>query len=168
MSDTFVIELDATAALRNLAEAARRTEDLSPVMLDIGELLLESTRARFASSVAPDGTPWLPLRDGSGRRPLLLTGTMSRQIFPSSGRNFVELSATQRQARYHQFGTAPYTIEPRGDGPLAFSVGGRKVFAKRVNHPGLPARPFLGVSDADAEAIDKLAGEYLADAFLPI
>lgn len=168
MSDKSSITLDATGLLRNLGELARRTADLSPLMADIGERLLESTRARFGAGVAPDGTPWVPLADGSGRTPLVLTGTMSRQIFPSSGANFVELSATQKQARWHQFGTAPYVIEPTGDGPLAFSIGGRKVFARRVNHPGLPARRFLGVSGEDAVMIERLAGEYLTDAFLPL
>jgi hypothetical protein len=33
-------------------------------------------------------------------------------------------------------GTRPHTIVPRGGGVLRFEIGGRTVFAKKVNHPG--------------------------------
>jgi phage virion morphogenesis protein len=50
------VEADAVrAALRRLLEA---TGDLSPVMREIGEALVDTTRQRFQAGRAPDGTPW--------------------------------------------------------------------------------------------------------------
>ncbi|HWO99899.1 MAG TPA: phage virion morphogenesis protein [Methylococcus sp.] len=47
------------AALNDLAE---RVKNIHPVLADIGEYLVESTKRRFASGTAPDGTPWAPNR----------------------------------------------------------------------------------------------------------
>lgn len=43
-----------------------------------------------------------------------------------------------------EFPTTPYVIRPhKAGGVLVFTVGGKKVFARVVNHPGIPARPFM-------------------------
>lgn len=42
----------------------------------------------------------------------------------------------------HQ-GTRPHVIRPRNASALRFEVGGRRVFASSVNHPGTRPRPFL-------------------------
>ena len=34
-------------------------------------------------------------------------------------------------------------------------------YVKKVNHPGLPARPFMGLSQDDGEAIERLAVAWL-------
>lgn len=50
-------------------------------------------------------------------------------------------------AKFHEFGTRPYTIRPRTKTTLRFmGRNGRAVFAKMVRHPGLRPRPFLGPS----------------------
>lgn|GEM_PF-655576 len=58
-------------------------------------------------------------------------------------------------APIHEFGghTPPRVLRPReAGGVLSFLIGGRRVFAKSVNHPGsrMPARPFMkpGVTDS--------------------
>src|SRR5687768_7984981 len=40
-------------------------------------------------------------------------------------------------------GARPHVIRPRNARALRFEVGGRVVFARRVNHPGNRANPFL-------------------------
>lgn len=40
-------------------------------------------------------------------------------------------------------GTKPHVIRPRRASALRFELGGRVVFAKRVNHPGTRANNFL-------------------------
>jgi HK97 gp10 family phage protein len=54
---------------------------------------------------------------------------------------------TVKYARIQEYGgtTRPHVIEPRAGGVLAFQIGGKTVFARRVNHPGskIPARPFM-------------------------
>lgn len=157
MADFLKIEVDAAKARAWFGELQRRGQDLSPLMRDIGEGLTERTQKRFATGIAPDGTPWEPLADGSGRTPLVDTGRTRDDISPNPGADFVEIRAGAKQARWHQEGTNPYKIKPRNKKALAFDgkvLGG-------VNHPGLPARPFIGLSTDDEDWIGRLVGAYL-------
>jgi hypothetical protein len=43
-------------------------------------------------------------------------------------------------AIFQEAGTKPYTIVPKRASVLSFMVGGERVFAKKVKHPGLRAR----------------------------
>jgi phage gpG-like protein len=47
--------------------------------------------------------------------------------------------------------TAPHVIMPRNASVLAFQIGGRRLFARRVQHPGsvMPERSFLRSALAD-------------------
>lgn len=54
-------------------------------------------------------------------------------------------------------GSGPRTIEPRNAKALRFVVGGETVFARRVNHPGTRAKPFL------VPALTQNAGEVMAE-----
>lgn len=157
MTDNLVIQVDDAKAQRWFAELVRRGRDLTELMLDIGEELKDSTQGRFKTGTAPDGTPWLPLRDGSGRRPLLDTGGMRDDISPEVGPDWVEIRAGAKQARWHQEGTDPYVILPKKGKALAF--GG--LVRRKVNHPGLPARPFIGVSEEDEDLINRLTIAWL-------
>lgn len=58
MADTFTVRLDSAPVLARLQEIARRVDDLSPAMRGIGEMMVESTKERFASSTGPDGQRW--------------------------------------------------------------------------------------------------------------
>ena len=42
-----------------------------------------------------------------------------------------------------EYGTKPHVIEPVNKKVLAFKVDGQTVFAKKVNHPGTQAIPFM-------------------------
>ncbi|RPE81839.1 phage virion morphogenesis protein [Vulcaniibacterium tengchongense] len=160
MSDKpLIIEIDADRAQRWFGELQRRGQDLNPLMRDIQEYGIESTQRRFAEGRAPDGTPWVPLKSGSGRTPLTDTGRMRDGIHGSHGPTWAEISSDAKQARWHQEGTAPYVILPKSGKALAWEGGpGPRA---RVNHPGLPARPFIGLSVEDADYIDRLATAYL-------
>lgn len=52
-----------------------------------------------------------------------------------------------KYARIHEFGgtTRAHVIEPRKATALLFAMGGKNVFARRVNHPGskMPERSFM-------------------------
>lgn len=157
MTDQLVIQVDQAKAQRWFGELLRRGQDPSGLLADIGEKLSESAQDRFKTSIAPDGTPWLPLRDGSGRRPLLDTGRMRDDISPEVGPDWVEIRAGAKQARWHQEGTDPYVILPSKGKALAFNG----VVRRKVNHPGLPARPFIGISDEDEGLINRLAIAWL-------
>ncbi|MGB0955288.1 MAG: phage virion morphogenesis protein [Panacagrimonas sp.] len=159
MTDRIVIQVDDDKAQRWFSELMQRSSDMSGLMAEIGGVLTESAQDRFKTGTAPDGTRWAPLKDGSGRRPLLKTGTMRDQIAPTSGAAFVEIVASAKQARWHQEGTGPYVIRPKTKKALAWAGGPGP--RKKVNHPGLPARPFIGVSRSDEQGIERLAAAWL-------
>jgi phage gpG-like protein len=158
VDDVFLIEIDAEKALKWFGDLIARSDDLTSINKDIGEILLESTQKRFETGLDPEGIPWVPLADGSGRTPLTDTGRMRQDIFPSHGKDFVEISAVAKQARWMQEGVDPFVIEPRAkrardfrdDAPLGNHY-----------HPGIPARPFIGLSAADEEVISNLAVAWL-------
>ena len=159
MTDRLVIEVDDAQAQRWFGQLLQRGSDLSGLMLDIGELLTDSSKARFKTGIAPDGSPWAPLADGSGRTPLLKTGRMRDDIAPTSGVDWVEVNAGAKQARWHQEGTAPYTIKPKSKKALAWAGGPGP--RKSVSHPGLPARRFIGISRSDVDGVTRLTAAWL-------
>lgn len=159
MTDRLIIHVDDERAQRWFGRLLERGSDLSGLMADIGELLTESSQARFDTGIAPDGSRWAPLRDGSGRIPLSRTRRMRDDISPSSGADWVEITAGAKQARWHQEGTRPYVIRPKGKQALAWPGGPGP--RKRVRHPGLPARAFIGISQDDAAGIDRLSVAWL-------
>lgn len=74
----------------------------------------------------------------------------------------LEIGTKVPYAVYHQEGTSAYIITPREAKALRF-VGnnGEWVFAKRVSHPGLPARPFLTLTDEDIADIQRTVMDWL-------
>lgn len=79
------------------------------------------------------------------------TGNLSRAIIAipaiETGGSIVGRVAVDRSAPYgkmHEQGVNhSWTIEPRNKKALRFSVGGQVIFARRVTHPPLKARPFM-------------------------
>lgn len=166
MTDGLTITIDDAAVQAAFVRLQRIGQDASPMMAEIAEHLLESTQRRFDTGIGPDGQPWAKLRDGSGRTPLRVSGTLRDQIFPSHGPDFAEIAATTTYARWHQEGVDhPWVILPRSGQALAFpGKDGKKIARRKVTHPGLPARPFIGLSDQDRADIGQIASAYLEDA----
>lgn len=72
------------------------------------------------------------------------TGNLRRSIdrrveSASRGRVFVG----EEYGKYVEFGTSAHTITPKGKKVLAFKVGGKLVFARKINHPGTRPYPFM-------------------------
>ncbi len=169
MSEPVTITFD-DAAVRAMFARLSSLRDMTPLMAELGEALTASTQHRFQTGTAPDGTPWKALADGSGRKPLLKTGSMRDRITPRAAATFLEIIASARQARWHQQGTDPYVIRAK-PGKALYWPGMRTRTGKdgaevpglvtKVNHPGLPARPFMGISSADAKTITDIGAYYL-------
>lgn len=129
---------------------------------DAGELVAEivqlgenQTRKRIENGgPGPDGEAWPPNLEGT---PILFrTGRhLHDSIASSSSGAGGEWGAAWEFAHVHQYGA---TITPKDAARLAFTIGGAKVFAKKVT---IPARPFVGVSVADAQEIKDLVTNYL-------
>jgi phage gpG-like protein len=88
----------------------------------------------------------------SGQVLQMRTGTLRRSIIeqfnPTADGASAVVRATKIYGRIHEYGgvTPPHVIEPKTPGGvLAFQMGGKTIFARRVNHPGskIPERSFL-------------------------
>jgi len=150
-------EDEITAALERLASAMT---NMMPVMQDLGEFLATSTRDRFTEGTGPDGTPWAPKspatldayarrRDPVDDRPLFgPTRRLSSEIHWFATPDSVEWGSSHIYAATQQFGAA------QG----AFGATSR---GSPIPWGGIPARPFLGLSDSDRAEIADIVAEWL-------
>ncbi|HWO99183.1 MAG TPA: phage virion morphogenesis protein [Methylococcus sp.] len=170
------IEIDDREIQTALNQLADQVENLRPVLADIGEYLIQSTKSRFATGTAPDGSPWARnsevtigryldryrgsrKKDGSlskrgqaraaAKKPLIgETKRLSGEIAPRVGPDTVEVGSALEYAAVQQFGAR------RG----AF---GRTRRGAPIPWGDIPPRPFLGISDGDREEILAIIAERL-------
>ena len=150
---------DGTAAIEHLSGLVDAINDPSPLLAELGEYGLRSTRARFKTQTAPDGTAWAALQPWSQKekrrnknRILTLNGYLRGQMtWQLVGDRTVEIGSNLPYAAVHQFGA---TIKPRAAKVLIF----RGHAAKSVT---IPARPYLGLSDEDRSEIVGRTLEWL-------
>ncbi len=154
------IQLDDADIQRAFSTLRQHFGNTTHVMHEIGEILLASTQARFSTGIGPHGIAWAPLKRES-RTPLVKGGTLRDQISTRAGDGWVELHANANYACFHQEGTrGPYEIKPKSK--KALKVAGVGV-RKRVTHPGIPVRPFMGVSDDDRRQIAAFLQKLVQD-----
>lgn len=147
----------------------------------IGERLMESTRERFKTQVAPDGTPWAPLKPATIRRKkynpdkiLTLRGYLRGGIhWQALDDDTVQVGSNLKYAAIHQFGGE--IQRPSRQATVRYrSVAGRVLFAGRkhkkvterqVTIPEhsitMPARPFLGISASDDQEIRQIIQDWV-------
>lgn len=150
---------DGTAAIEHLSGLVDAINDPSPLLAELGEYGLRSTRARFKTQTAPDGTAWAALQPWyqkdkrrNKNRILTLNGYLRGQMtWQLVGDRTVEIGSNLPYAAVHQFGA---TIKPRAAKVLIF----RGHAAKSVT---IPARPYLGLSDEDRSEIVGRTLEWL-------
>lgn len=178
MADKITIEYtgaDILAALSRLYMGVG-PEGMRGALEKIGEDLAESTKRRFVTSTAPDGSRWAPnaqttylgllgekdtRKDGrinakgtakvAGKKPLVksreLADSISYQLMP--GGAGVEVGSNRIYAGTQQFGAkqGQYGKSKRG-GPIPWG--------------DIPARPFLGLSAQDEENIMSILTRHLS------
>lgn len=150
---------------RALAAARQAISHPEEMLTKIGENLKPVNHARHNAGLAPDGSKWKelsPLTPKEGRKGGILakSGRMLQSFnYQIHGNDTLVMGfdgATESmRADWHHSGTDPYVITPKKAKALKF--GG--IYRKRVNHPGLPARPLVGFPESD----QKLAGEVVQD-----
>lgn len=119
----------------------------------IAEALRTSTDERFDTESAPDGSAWArSIRASGGGKTLTDTGDLRNSIHARSSEAGAEIGTNKVYAATHQFGDGGRTIRAKNKPMLSFQIGGRWIHAKQVTIK-IPARPFLGLSNADREEI---------------
>lgn len=166
MSD-ITIKVDDREINAALLKLQAKLSNLAPTMKVIGEYMKRSTFDRFnAGGPAPDGTPWAPIQfpHPKARGPLRVTMHLRDSIrWQLQGNNAVAIGTNKIYAAIHQFGkqTAPHVIKPKKKKALFWPGAMHPV--KSVKHPGstIPARPYLGASQADINWFVTKIGQYV-------
>ena len=156
----FTVELKSEAVTEALTRAIAQLDDMTPLMTDIGEILIASTKARFPIGEAPDGSKWkaksqTTLNAYGARksnrtdvRPLFgPSGMLSSQIFSDPSADQVEIGSNRVYAAMMQFGGT------KAEFPHLWG--------------DIPARPFLGISAEDEANITAQIADYLTEALQP-
>lgn len=166
------IQVNDKQVLDMLGELSKRCANLQPAMREIGEDIAESTKRRFGTATAPDGTPWAP---NSPRT------TIPFYLGAFGGSHKKDGSLSKRGAA-RSAAKKPLTGETKAlqttinyqlEGSSAVRIGSPMVYAAMQQFGGItsptsmipgkiiPARPFLGISEVDKTNILEIIGSYL-------
>ncbi|PWE28979.1 phage virion morphogenesis protein [Pararhodobacter marinus] len=172
------LDFNDTEIQSGLDRLARAVTDMTPVMADIGEAQVVSTRDRFMAGTAPDGTPWAPKspatiaayerrRDPVDPRPLFGPSHRLRsEITSYAGTTSVEWGTNVIYAAVMQFGAAQGEFGAR----MGRTIPGEKRphsqdYFFPIPWGPIPARPFLGLSDEDRNGILEALEDWLTRAW---
>jgi len=146
---SYKLTIDDTAMRASLDTLMDRMANRQGFFKNVGEHLLNSVHDNFAAERAPDGTPWQPLspvtiaaRQRHGDAPLSIlrvTGGLVGSINYAADSDAVRVGTAKVYAAIHHFGGQ----------------------AGRGGKVTIPARPYLGMSADDQEAILELAEGWL-------
>lgn len=167
----FELKTEADAVLRVIADIESRAKDWTPALNEAALYMEGQTKENINKQQDFEGNPLEPLAKSTiaakAKRKaasgiLKDSGALVSSIRarPASG-NQSSVDVDQEYAKWLIEGTKPYTIRPTGKRFLAFEGADRRVFTKQVNHPGIPARPFLGFSQRNIEQIETILKGYI-------
>jgi phage virion morphogenesis protein len=172
---TVTITLDDAALRRTLGQLLADLHHPARALRDIGEYMVRATDERFRAQHAPDGTPWAPNSDVTLLRYLQRKGGFKKAKTATGGRTLTQRGArllgTKRVLR--DSGALQGTIRSQlAEGGRAVAIGTNRIYGAMQQFGGtraqwphlwgdIPARPFLGVSPADAEEIMRLLTRHL-------
>lgn len=137
------VSIDDKAIQRRLESLIKRGEDLSPLLVDIGEYLELAHRDRWDKEIAPDGSPWQPLayetseqkeRKGKDNGILLENADLRDLLRYQVANNILDYGTDRIYGATHQFGDEDRDI---------------------------PQREWLGFSDLDLSEIGDIVTDYL-------
>lgn len=172
-------------------DIAARLDDVRPMLHDMGAYGILSTQRRFETRRGPDGQPWAPLARRTARE-RIKRGRDPANILRLTARLYqsfaVEVTGTASAAELawgtnvayaaiHQFGgtiampARESTIyrfydERRDEVDWRFRSRARSNFASTVSIGAytitIPARPYLGIDDADLVELTAIGEQHLA------
>ncbi len=132
-----------------LADPAQRRD----LMWNIATAGVSSTQQRFMDERAPDGTTWTQSfrAKETGGKTLRFSNLLYQSIHGEASETEAQWGTNMEYAGTHQFGAV---IVPKVKKALRFALAnGKFVTVKKVK---IPARPFLGLNDADKTRIGEV------------
>jgi phage virion morphogenesis protein len=159
--------LDRVIAVINHFAAPGLQREAFPIL---GGLLESQTKDRFGKGLDPDGRPWAPWSKAyaatrrKGHGILLAGGHLRDSIAWQMDGDELKVGSNLDYAAIHQFGSGDMVVTvPAHERTNLF---GREVAPFQVGayqrHPNIPARPYAGVSEADAIEAEAALIEWLA------
>lgn len=147
------VEINLNEIPEGLARLHAAMSDMSPVMKEIGQLLLESTEERFKAGTAPSGAKW------AAKSPTTIAAYIARKERADTRPLW---GPTTDLALQNSFDAGPDRVE----------WGSNRIYAAMMQFGGsksayphlwgdIPARPFLGISDDDETGIKATIEDWL-------
>ena len=146
--DLDVIGLDRVA--RVLQRLLETSHDVDPILRDIGEHLLNSTKDRFATEESPGGRPWKPLKPACAEHKRKKRPNAKKLVWDNLRRG--QLAYVVGGGELTLGSNRPYAARQH------FGFHGPDSLGRYFDHP---ARPWLGVSADDEDEIVRIFREHL-------
>lgn len=168
-----------------LTALKRALGDKKTILRQIGEVLVASTDERFVSMQSPSGEPWKPLHPRTIRQKrnknkiLTERGLLRGSIHYELNGDTLEVGTDRKYGAIHQFGgvvkiparTQTVKVGTKGKNKGRFMKAKSKAahaiertFTIPAHDVSIPARPFLGLSAEDEQAIQRIVEKRLRDA----
>ncbi len=156
----------AEQANRQLLRLQQRVGNLSPVLADIGEHMVNSTHDNFETSTAPDGTPW------ASNSPATFASMLGKSHHRKDGRiNKRGANKVMSKSPLIQSRTLMQSTHYQVNGQ-AVEIGTNMVYGAMMHFGGsksaypnlwgdIPARPYLGLKAGDKPILLQMVGQYL-------
>ena len=154
--------LDAlTRAPERLARAVGG--NAMPLMDAVGAALVSGTQRRFGTATDPGGMPWKESERARtkerGGKTLTDTGRLQGSIGHRPSPDAVQVGSNVIYAAIHQLGGE---IRPKKADALKFMLPDGTFI--RTGKVSLPARPYLGIDDADEVAVEDVVETFVSRA----
>lgn len=173
-----IIELTNRSGLDFLLGFVDRARNMRPVLAEIGDDMIESTKQRFTTATAPDGSAWAPNSESTmarysenfarkkngeftkanaakiaGKKPLTQGGHLGNRITYQLGDGTVSIGSSMVYAATQQFGAK--------SGEYGFGIYATRNGSFPIPWGDIPARPFLGASESDKANIVELIRSHM-------
>ena len=135
-------QLNAEALLAKLQAAPRKLHDLQKPFAEAGLYMERETKLNFLRQTSPDGKPWAQLKPSTLKR-------------KKSGAILRETSALIGSIQFAGATNSGATVIAGTDYGIYHQFGTRKMVA----------RPFMGISPAHEQQIEKIFEDYLSGLF---
>ena len=156
---TEIDDAKVKAAIERLRRALPLGGGMTPAFRTIGRIGKTESLLRFREQKAPDGTAWIPSQRvlDEGGQTLRLTRTLQRSITYIADHASAEIGTNVIYAR----------IQHLGEGARTSSIFSALKAGQKTRRWSIPARPYLGFSEAGIVEVINAVNDHLGRAWQP-